>query len=334
MMPKISIIVPIYKVEKYLRTCVDSILVQTFKNFELLLINDGSPDNCGNICDEYGFDDSRIKVFHKENGGVSSARNIGLEKAIGEWILFVDADDFLCENALQILNEYLTNEEDIMQFSCLVGTNEDLKYFTRLKTRKHMTLSEYSKMSCFLPTVWNFCFKKSIIDTYNLRFNTSLNYSEDQLFILSYIHDNTIFCNIEEAIYVYNINSNSAMHKKLSIKKNFQDFQSVILISNLSGSRIRVNFNIKQARKLLKHSLLYSYYGNYTKEEIKELSIIYWNVFNNLSFTLRMRMLNFYLLMPLLSMRFYFICLKIKDVMRCILNNGYYMNKPNPPMIF
>ena len=86
---------PVYNTEKYLRRCVDSILAQTFTDFELLLINDGSTDSSGAICDEYTQKDSRVRVFHKENGGVSSARNIGLDNAKGEYIAFVDSDDYI-----------------------------------------------------------------------------------------------------------------------------------------------------------------------------------------------------------------------------------------------
>lgn len=95
MNPKISIIVPIYNVEKYLQKCVDSILCQTYKNLEIILVNDGSPDNCPAICDEYAKKDKRIKVIHKQNGGVSSARNAGLDVATGKYVQFVDSDDWV-----------------------------------------------------------------------------------------------------------------------------------------------------------------------------------------------------------------------------------------------
>ncbi len=91
----ISVIVPVYKVEKYLPRCVDSILAQTYKDLEIILVDDGSPDNCGEICDEYALKDSRIKVIHKQNGGQSDARNVGIEAATGEYISFVDSDDFI-----------------------------------------------------------------------------------------------------------------------------------------------------------------------------------------------------------------------------------------------
>ena len=93
--PKISVIIPVYNAESTLRRCVDSFLAQTFTDFECLLINDGSKDRSGEICDEYVARDSRVKVFHKENGGVSSARNVGLDNATGEWIAFVDSDDWV-----------------------------------------------------------------------------------------------------------------------------------------------------------------------------------------------------------------------------------------------
>ena len=94
-MSTVSIIVPIYKVEDYIRECIDSILAQTYPDFELILVDDGSPDSCGRICDDYANRDNRIKVVHKVNGGLTSARNAGLEVAKGEWIMHVDGDDWI-----------------------------------------------------------------------------------------------------------------------------------------------------------------------------------------------------------------------------------------------
>lgn len=109
-MPKISVIVPVYKVEPYLRRCVDSILAQTFTDFELILVDDGSPDNCPAICDEYAEKDDRIKVIHKENGGLSSARNAGMAVSNGKYYLFCDSDDYVspywCETLYIAATEY------------------------------------------------------------------------------------------------------------------------------------------------------------------------------------------------------------------------------------
>lgn len=98
-MPKISVIVPVYNTEQYLPRCIDSILSQTFTDFELLLIDDGSKDNSGKICDEYAAKDSRIRVFHKKNGGATSARILGINNSCGEFICFVDSDDSMRKDA-------------------------------------------------------------------------------------------------------------------------------------------------------------------------------------------------------------------------------------------
>lgn len=113
-MPVISVIVPVYKVEKYLKKCVDSILNQTFADFELWLVDDGSPDNCPQMCDEYAEQDSRIKVIHKENGGLSDARNAALDCITGEYVCFVDSDDYITDDALETL------------YSALIRNNADI----------------------------------------------------------------------------------------------------------------------------------------------------------------------------------------------------------------
>ena len=97
----VSIIVPIYGVEKYIASCIDSILNQTYENFELILVDDGSPDKSGVICEKYAISDKRIKVFHKENGGLSDARNYGLSYANGEYVTFIDSDDLVEKNFLK-----------------------------------------------------------------------------------------------------------------------------------------------------------------------------------------------------------------------------------------
>lgn len=121
----ISIIIPVYKVEKYLSKCLDSVLAQTYKNLEIILVDDGSPDACGEICDQYAQRDSRVNVFHKPNGGVSSARNAGLDRASGEYIYFVDGDDYIEPNLCQRVVELLElHDADIVTFDCWRVTEE------------------------------------------------------------------------------------------------------------------------------------------------------------------------------------------------------------------
>ena len=110
---KLSIIVPVYQVADTLRRCVDSIVSQTFTDWELILVDDGSPDNCGIICDEYTEKDCRIKVIHKENGGLSDARNAGLKMAQGEFVTFVDSDDYIRQDTYEKVMKYAADEDDV-----------------------------------------------------------------------------------------------------------------------------------------------------------------------------------------------------------------------------
>ena len=105
----ITIVVPVYKVEQYLDKCVNSIINQTYKNLEIILVDDGSPDNCGKMCDEYAKNDNRIVVIHKENGGLSDARNAGIEIAKGKYISFIDSDDYVTEDYVEFLYALISN---------------------------------------------------------------------------------------------------------------------------------------------------------------------------------------------------------------------------------
>lgn len=130
--PLISVIVPVYNVEKYIRRCVDSILSQTYKNLEILLVDDGSNDLSGEICDEYAGTDKRVRAFHKKNGGLASARNFGLENVMGEYVSFVDSDDWIEKNTYSYCLDLINNENckvDVVQFgiSCVEDEKEQPK---------------------------------------------------------------------------------------------------------------------------------------------------------------------------------------------------------------
>lgn len=148
MIPVISIIVPVYNVEKYLSQCIDSILAQAFIDFELLLVDDGSTDGSGRICDEYANKDARIQVFHKKNGGVSSARNIGLEHAQGEWITFVDSDDWLDLKYCQIL------WEEVQDVDCFFSR---CRYIIKMEESKFDILVENIAM-IMIPFKKKYCY--------------------------------------------------------------------------------------------------------------------------------------------------------------------------------
>lgn len=120
----VSVIVPIYKVEEYLRECVDSIINQTYKNLEIILVDDGSPDKCGEICDEYARNDSRITVYHKENGGVSDTRNYAMARSHGEYIVFVDSDDVMKSTFVETLMDILKKYEADIVFSSYIASSD------------------------------------------------------------------------------------------------------------------------------------------------------------------------------------------------------------------
>ncbi|MEK3885902.1 glycosyltransferase family 2 protein [Bacillus sp. FSL K6-3431] len=134
---KVSIIVPVYKVEKYIHRCVDSILEQTYTNVEVILVNDGSPDNCGPIIDDYASEDFRIVVVHKENGGLSDARNVGMEYVTGEYTLFVDSDDWLEKNMIEeMVNIGLNFKADIVQSAFYYAYEDHLLYDNRYYSKR------------------------------------------------------------------------------------------------------------------------------------------------------------------------------------------------------
>ncbi len=193
--PKISIIVPVYNVEKYLSQCIDSILMQTYGDYELLLINDGSKDASGRICDEYARKDDRVIVFHKTNGGVSSARNFGICQAKGDWISFVDSDDWVekeCYSSLMDDDEVA----DLTYFGCcccyIDGSRTTFSPCNFFSTDKDSIEKQLSWLKCnyqnfeYLGYTWNKLFKKDLIDKYNIRFVEDLAMREDELFTLSY----------------------------------------------------------------------------------------------------------------------------------------------------
>ena len=142
---KFSVIVPVYNVEKYLPECVDSILNQDYEDFELVLVDDGSPDNCPIMCDEYANNYSRVRVVHKENGGLSDARNAGVDAAIGDYILFIDSDDYWNDTStLTKLSEIIEkNSVDIVQF----GQEKLYQLENRIAHGTQRTLSQYNGMT-------------------------------------------------------------------------------------------------------------------------------------------------------------------------------------------
>lgn len=202
-MPQISVIVPVYNTEKYLHRCIDSILAQTFTDFELLLVDDGSTDSSGEICNEYAAKDSRVRVFHKANGGVSSARNLGLDNAKGEWITFVDSDDELTAFFSMVTG---LGNEDICIFPYMVLSNNSYLQPQILdddilnKKELDVFIRTYS-IRGILKTSWGKFYKKSKISS--LRFEKEMRVGEDQLFLLQYLSKVESCRTFSTPLYIY-----------------------------------------------------------------------------------------------------------------------------------
>lgn len=184
--PLITIIVPVYNTDKYLRKCIESILSQSFTDWECILVDDGSTDGSPQICDDYAKRDNRIKVFHKENGGVSSARNVGLRNAMGDYICFVDSDDYITPNHLFDFAHNASNSDIVFQGYTLVeGEVERSNSFTEnvqiAKTGIEIDnlLMTITELIGFIATI---CIKTDVIKNNNITFNESIHFREDELF--------------------------------------------------------------------------------------------------------------------------------------------------------
>ncbi len=214
----ISIVVPVYKVEKYLHRCVDSILAQTFKDFELILVDDGSPDRCGEICDEYALKDDRIRVVHQENQGLSVARNVGIELARGEYIGFVDSDDYIHQDMYHRLYEELKNSDASFAMCDYYIVNEDLSMKSIHDFKKNLMtpLEALPMLNSMMGFAWNKLYKKNIFK--NLRYPPGRIY-EDGLIAhkIFYFSDRIIY--IPDKLYYYFQSSNSITRNAKLINK-------------------------------------------------------------------------------------------------------------------
>lgn len=203
--PKISVIVPVYNAEKYLQRCVDSILAQTFTDFELLLIDDGSKDKSGGICDEYVRKDDRVKVFHKENGGVSSARQCGLDNALGEYSIHVDSDDWIEPKMLErMYGKIIEMHADILISDFYIDKDGKSIYVDQLscQTVPIDILKEILKGHLF-GALWHKLIRHSLFKEHDIKFIPNINYCEDVLILAQILQLNVKVCFLHEAYYHY-----------------------------------------------------------------------------------------------------------------------------------
>lgn len=226
-MSKVSIIVPVYKTEKYIHRCVDSILSQTFSDIEVILVDDGSPDRCPEICDEYKSKDSRIQVIHQKNGGVSAARNVGLNICCGEYLIFVDGDDYINEDFVQKMVDVMEVGKDLV----CCGYNDISEYGIVKCNDFSINCSDKKQLiQCVINgtggVLWGKIFRTEIIKMHNLKLDENLFMSEDMIFVLKYIKYISHWAVIEVVLYNYNRLNQNSISSNISNEylKNYTSF--------------------------------------------------------------------------------------------------------------
>lgn len=246
MQPMVSIIVPIYNAEQYLRRCVDSILNQEYTDFELLLVNDGSTDASGDICEEYGDQDPRVIVIPKENTGVSDSRNRALDRARGKYLQFLDSDDWITPDATRLFvraAEEYGCDMVISDFYRVVGerlsTKGDIEeegVLTREEFAAHMM---ENPADFYYGVLWNKLYRRDIVEEHNLRMDTDINWCEDFMFNLEYIRYAKVFYALHAPIYYYvkrkgslasqGINISKTVKMKLNVFEYYNNFYKHVL---------------------------------------------------------------------------------------------------------
>lgn len=234
---KISVIVPVYNTEKYLKQCIESILNSTYRNFEIILVNDGSTDRSEKICRYYSKKDPRVKVLNQEHSGVSTARNKGIDSSEGEWIVFVDSDDRISRGFLEAIMERECQNQALLIFDQTNGCSENtgrhgpVYYFKKSDTTQIIEkmlcakqLTEESKISLYSP--YAKAYRKSIINQHSIRFPSDIFISEDKIFNLEYLLRTEACLYIPETAYFVQWRPESATHSfHRDFLKNHYAFQ-------------------------------------------------------------------------------------------------------------
>lgn len=329
--PLISIIVPVYNVEQYLFLGVERILRQKFLDFELILINDGSCDSSGRICNYFATIDDRVHSFHKSNGGVSSARNLGIEKAGGEWLCFVDSDDFVDDNYLSLFVELLTKyggDYYVASFNSLINgiVNRTYKLSDAVYSKAEIKDSIiYLRKSMAFGVPWNKMFCTSIVRGHNILFNEDLSSYEDELFSLQYLKYATKVVVSSEVIYNYNHVAGSSLSRTyIEIKKHF--FTAKLLYDAGNVISNDPNYLVHVREEYVRHfcesiARLYWQYSDFSKKErIEMIKIILYRVGieNNLAILFMLLRKQFVFAKTPLMMDFNF---RVKDAVKKIAGN-------------
>lgn len=301
----VSIVIPIYNSETTLRRCLNSVINQSIFDWELILVDDGSNDKSDDICDEYAAKDQRVKVFHKKNGGVSSARNIGLDNAKGEWVVFIDADDFVKESYLANLLEHSQKQVDLVISYAEIHNGDDIKkesYSEKLIDETNFDSMFIENDMHWHTSPWSKLYKRNIIEEYHIRFCEGMHIGEDAVFLYSYmlysnriyISNDTDYCyfaynegsltkrvnSLDSEILAYN--QIQAIVESIILKKTIKNFKALRNLNWLIASYQRRILNALYHNKVKKQNRLsiltefnWIYYIKYiNSDSLKECMLI------------------------------------------------------------
>ena len=280
----VSIIVPVYNSGQYLPRCIDSILNQSYRDLELLLVDDGSKDDSGSICDAYTEKDSRVRVFHKENGGVSSARNLGLQEAKGEWVCFVDSDDELLPEGLQTMVRGVSEEVDLVMAGYYELEGESLQTDTSsfgkdgIIDRNEALLMMYPSADMpYMGYPWGKLFKRTLVSDNKVSFDEHIRIKEDTLFVVEYL------CGIKKRVYY----SSTPVYKYIKLPTGVMggmshsynpnyltSFDAVVRMNKLVQGLPNISESLSNAAKYEVVNRIYLVYGHMLENGVVDKKVI------------------------------------------------------------
>ena len=250
-MIKFSVVVPVYNVEKYLKRCMDSILGQTYNNLEIILVDDGSPDNCPKLCDGYAAEDSRVKVIHKNNAGLGMARNTGIENATGDYICFIDSDDFIANNLFEVCAKELSAERyDVIAFDHSIYKKGKIISFEKRKDKilfkgdevrtsylRDMIYNPDNKKR-FHDCAWSMLYSMKLIKESGFRYVSEREYISEDFYsnLILFSHVESVLA-IPESLYYYCYNASSLTnsYNEKRFEKNIYQYEESVKLSEKLG---------------------------------------------------------------------------------------------------
>lgn len=273
---RVSVIVPVYKVEKYINVCIESIVKQTYSDLEIILVNDGSPDNCPLICDEWKSKDSRISVIHQKNMGVSAARNSALMQMTGDYVLFVDSDDWIAKNMIEVLVKKMEESKEIDAVFCGYFEIDDDGQKIRTVNPKHTGVVSRNEgiesiFDAYGTVLWNKMFRADLLKE-KVLFDLELKIGEDELWMIDVLKNAKKICLYNESLYYYRRRLEGASNDyRLNSRRLSEIVAQQKAILSVSDYNSDLLVNIVESRlyycgyKILRLAYYQGDYDNFTK---------------------------------------------------------------------